>query len=66
MASCYENMYVVVEVRMRTLDQFFEIEILTYSDITSHRVSTFWNQKRFYDRATEHRSQRGTLILSPP
>ena len=30
---------VIVEVRMRTLDQFFEIEILTYSDITSLHVS---------------------------
>ena len=35
------TLYVVVEVRMRTLDQFFEIEILTYSDITSLRLSRY-------------------------
>ena len=32
---------VAVEVRMRTLDQFFEIEFSTYFDITSLRLSLY-------------------------
>ena len=35
-----------VEVRMRTLDRFFEIEFSTYSDITSLRVSLYHVLKR--------------------
>ena len=34
-------LYVAVEVRMRTLDQFFEIEFSTYFDITSLRLSLY-------------------------
>ena len=39
--SAMQFVYVVIEVRMRTLDQFFEIEILTYSDITSLLLSLY-------------------------
>ena len=35
------SIYVAVEVRMRTLDRFFEIGFLTYSDKTSHRLSLY-------------------------
>ena len=35
------SIYVAVEVRMRTLDQFLEIEFSTYSDITSLRLSLY-------------------------
>ena len=39
--SVYKTTYVVVEVRMRTLDQFFEIEFLTYSNTTSLCLSMY-------------------------
>ena len=39
--SAMQFVYVVVKVRMRTLNQFFEIKILTYSDITSLRLSLY-------------------------
>ena len=57
-----------VEVGMRTLDQFFEIEFLTHYYIKGLRLSLYHvlERKRFYDRATEHRSQQGRFSLSPP
>ena len=57
-----------VEVGMRTLDQFFEIEFLTHYYIKGLRLSLYHvlERKRFYDRATEHRSQQGRFSLPPP
>ena len=34
--------YVAVEIRMRTLDQFFELGFSTYSDITGLRLSLYY------------------------
>ena len=53
---------------MRTLDRFVKIEFSTYSDIASVHLSLYniLERKCFFNRATEHRSQQGTLNLSPP
>ena len=52
---------------MQTLDQFFEIEFLTYSDICNKSSSTSvprLERIMLYNRATEHSSQQGMFSLS--